>query len=465
MRHAMKPVSTVELREPVKLLDRVAGDILFRTVQHDVTLEMFLADVARAAAALPDSVHILNCCSHRYWFTVGFAAALVRGQVTIVAGDQSPRALGKLAARFGSLSAVTNVHGPALPVPHVVIGPDESAVSQAGPVPLIDGTRVALIVFTSGSTGEPEGTEKSFGELAARSRAAAARFEFGDDALTTMIGTVPANHMYGLETTVLLPLHARVASWCDPVFYPADLKQALSAQTGRSVLVTSPLQLRAMLEMTGAARFPDMVISATAPLDPQLAAQAEARWGTRVMEIFGATEVGSVASRRTVTNESWLVYPGVSLDGEDGPLVSADGAETRRLNDVVTLLDGGTRFRLIGRCGDLVKLGGRRASLAGLSRILLDIDGVSDGIFVAPDNLDHSSTARLVALMVSDVLSAADVLAALRTRMDPIFLPRPLLHVPALPRNVLGKLPRDALLPVLAQAPDMAARGYAAFDL
>jgi acyl-coenzyme A synthetase/AMP-(fatty) acid ligase len=228
-------------------------------------------------------------------------------------------------------------------------------------------------------------------------------------------------------------------------------------------LVTSPLQVRAMLEMTGAAQFPDMVISATAPLDAQLAAQTEARWGTRVMEIFGATEVGSVASRRTVTDESWLVYPGVSLSGEDGPLVSADGAATRRMNDVVTLLDGGTRFRLIGRCGDWVKLGGRRASLAGLSRILLDIDGVSDGTFVAPDDLEKNSTARLVALMVSDVLSAADVLAALRTRMDPVFLPRPLLHVPALPRNELGKLPRDALLPVLAQARDMAARGLAAF--
>ena len=463
MRHAMEPASRVGLDRPVKLVDRQPGEILFRTATHDVTLEIFLADVARAAAALPDDVHILNCCSHRYWFAVGFAAALVRGKVTIVAGDQSPRALGKLATQFGSLSAVTNVGGAALPVPHVVIGPDENAVAPARPAPLIDSARAALIVFTSGSTGEPEGTAKSFGELAARSRAAAARFGFCDDDLTTIIGTVPANHMYGLETTVLLPLHSNVASWCDPVFYPADLKQALRTQTGSTVLVTSPLQLRAMLEMTGAPRYPSMVISATAPLDPQLAAQTEARWGTRVMEIFGATEVGSVASRRTVTDEAWLVYPGVSLSGEDGPLVSADGAETRRLNDVVTLLDGGTRFRLIGRCGDIVKLGGRRASLAGLSRILLDIDGVSDGIFVAPDDLENSSTARLVALMVSDVLSAAEVLAALRTRMDPIFLPRPLLHVPALPRNVLGKLPRGALLPVLAQAPDMAARGLAAF--
>ena len=121
--------------------------------------------------------------------------------------------------------------------------------------------------------------------------------------------------MYGLETTVLLPLHAEVASWCEPVFYPADLQQALNAQTAMSVLVTSPLQLRAMLEMTGAARLPGMVISATAPLDRQLAALAETRWGTQVLEIFGADGGGL---RREQADRDGRCVAGLSGRGADG---------------------------------------------------------------------------------------------------------------------------------------------------
>jgi acyl-coenzyme A synthetase/AMP-(fatty) acid ligase len=266
-----------------------------------------------------------------------------------------------------------------------------------------------------------------------------------------IVGTVPPHHMYGFETTILLPLHAAVSSWCHPVFYPADLHAALASPTARSVLVTTPLQLRAMLAMRGAQHFPDTVISATAPLDAELAAEAERVWHSEVLEIFGATEVGSIASRRTVADADWSLYPGVTLSGEDGPLVTAPGAASRRLSDVVTLLDGGQRFRLIGRCGDMVKLGGRRASLAGLTRALTGLEGVSDGVFVAPDDIEIRPTARLMALVVSPALSNEDVLGALRQRIDPVFMPRPLVRVAALPRNALGKLPRQDVLSLLAR--------------
>lgn len=51
--------------------------------------------------------------------------------------------------------------------------------------------------------------------------------------------------------------------------------------------------------------------------------------------------------------------------------------------------------------------------------------------------------------MVAPTLQAEQILAALRLVMDPVFLPRPLRLVPALPRNDTGKLPRDTLLALL----------------
>ena len=381
---------------------------------------------------------------------MGFAACLLRGQVSLLTGDHSAHGLAALGQRFAQTWVLTDDPAARFAVPHLAIGP--APAPPCPDAPLIEAGRPAVVVFSSGSTGEPVGTAKTFGELALRSRAAGQRFGFdGDDTAATIVGTVPPHHMYGFETTVLLPLHAAVSSWCDPVFYPGDLRAALSATRGRLVLVTTPLHLRAMLAMVGARRAPDAVISATAPLDAALAAEAEALWGAEVLEIFGASEVGSIASRRTVRDAAWSLYPGVTLTGEARPLVGAPGAAKRPLSDVVALVEGGRAFRLLGRCGDMVKLAGRRASLAALSRTLTELEGVSDGVFLAPDDIETRPTARLMALVVSPALSRDQVLGGLRQRIDPVFLPRPLVRVPALPRNGLGKLPRQALLALLAE--------------
>ena len=333
--------------DTLPLTDRGPSDVLFVGAAGKVTASAFLADVRRAAAVLPTGRNMVNLCVSRYWFAVGFAACLVRGQISLLTGNHSARGLAQLAERFAETWVLTDNQTLQCPLRHAVIGPDLPHVAVKK-IPRIAAGMVAVTVFSSGSTGEPVGTAKTFGELVQRSRAAESRFAFGAAAPATIVGTVPPHHMYGFETTVLLPLHAPVSSWCDPVFYPPDLRVPLAACADRAVLVTTPLQLRAMLAMKGAVRSPDMVISATAPLDRALAEKAERLWDAEVHEIFGATEVGSIASRRTVRDADWSLYPGVTLADEDRPVVSAEGAAPRALNDVVRIAADGRHFSLLG---------------------------------------------------------------------------------------------------------------------
>lgn len=312
--------------------------------------------------------------------------------------------------------------------------------------PILPADQPAAIVFTSGSTGEPVGTEKSWGTLAGRSIAGGARFGMRAEAPVSVVGTVPPWHMYGFETTALLPLHAGCASWCAPLFYPSDVRDALAAVPAPRVLVTTPLQLRAVVRSGTGLPPLAAVISATAPLDPALAAETEARWATQVLEIFGATEVGSIASRRTVLGPDWTLYDGVRLEQEEAGSVRvlAPPAPPGMLADVVELT-GADRFRLIGRADDVLKLGGRRASLAGLNRLLNEIPGVADGVFLPPEDGDERPTARMQAFVIAPERSPEEILAELRERIDQAFLPRRVIRVDRLPRNDVGKLPRDAL--------------------
>jgi acyl-coenzyme A synthetase/AMP-(fatty) acid ligase len=309
--------------------------------------------------------------------------------------------------------------------------------------------QLAAIVFTSGSTGEPIAHHKNWGMLVERSNDAAAAFGFSGPRPHSIVGMVPPHHMYGLETTVLLPMHVSVTVWCDAAFYPHDVAAALNAVPEPRVLVTTPLQIGALLR--GDLRFPalDRVISATAPLFHDVARAAEQAWNTRVEEIFGATEVGSIASRRTIDGDVWRTYPRVRLTrdetGNDGEIkVHAPFASPRGLSDLFELLDS-SRFRLIGRRSDVIKCGGRRTSLSELNRILTSIDGVIDGQFIAPDDLETRPGARPLVFAVAPGLDASALLRELRSRIDPLFLPRRVMLVDSMPRNDVGKLTKGAM--------------------
>ena len=80
-----------------------------------------------------------------------------------------------------------------------------------------------------------------------------------------------------------------------------------------------------------------------------------------------------------------------------------------------------------------------------LNRILNEIEGVEDGVFMAPEDLDRNPAARLAAFVVAPSRSAEEILAALRERVEAVFLPRPVVMLDALPRDGVGKLSRRAL--------------------
>lgn len=447
-------VPTIPLAIPlaIPLVGRDDTAVLFRRAGDAMTAARFLRDAHRVAADLPDSRHVCNLCQDRYAFAVTLAAVALRGQISLLSSDRSAASLTKLGESFERVLSVSDTATTPTPLRHHVIALHGDM--PAGPVanPTIPADRVVAIVFTSGSTGAPVGYPKTWGAITERSLDAAKRFGIAEGALTAIVGTVPPQHMYGFETTVLLPLHTESASWSGPSFYPSDIRDALQGMPGPRILVTTPLQLRTLVDSRTSLPPLHSVISATAPLDPAVAAAAEERWNVPVLEIFGATEVGSIASRRTLNGPTWTAYDQVRLapaGSSDRVTVSAPYSESHTLADVVEQLSP-TEFRLIGRAADMVKLGGRRASLAGLNNILLDIPGVVDGVFIAPENLDSSPTARLQLIAVAPELTPEDILAELRTRMEAVFLPRRVIRVNALPRNEAGKLTRAALDRLLA---------------
>jgi acyl-coenzyme A synthetase/AMP-(fatty) acid ligase len=163
------------------------------------------------------------------------------------------------------------------------------------------------------------------------------------------------------------------------------------------------------------------------------------------LEIYGSTETGQIAVRESTKTQEWQLFAGVRFEQRDG-VTWAFGGHVELptpMNDVIEPV-GEQRFLLHGRMADLINIAGKRNSLSYLNLQLTAIPGVSDGAFYMPDETPDGVT-RLCAFVVAPGMTAAQVQAALRERIDSIFLPRPLVLLDALPRNATGKLPRDAL--------------------
>jgi acyl-coenzyme A synthetase/AMP-(fatty) acid ligase len=402
----------------------------------------FLADVGAVADALPAHTFAINLCGDRYAFLVAFAAVGLRRQTNLLPTSRVERVIDEARAAYPDSYCVHDSDIKAL------LG---SPFQPGRMEPAIDADHVMAIAFTSGSTGRSEPHLKRWGELVAGGFLAERRFGSLAAAGTSVVATVPPQHMYGLETTIMLPLVAGLALDAGRPFFAIDIATTMALVPAPRLLVTTPAHLR--IAVDAGVQWPELalVLSATAPLSRRLAVAAEETFAAPVMEIYGFTEAGSIASRRTVDDDLWCLYDGIAI--KEGFVHAAHLGEPVPMPDLVEL-HAGNRFALLGRHQDMVNIAGKRTSLAYLNAVLNDVEGVVDAAFVI-DAATGKRSPRLMALVAAPGVSRATIMEALARRIDPLFLPRPLVLLDRLPRNETGKLPRDEVAALVRQVADL----------
>jgi acyl-coenzyme A synthetase/AMP-(fatty) acid ligase len=322
----------------------------------------------------------------------------------------------------------------------------ETSIACSMAVPNIRLQAIAAIAYTSGSTGKPKANSKTWAVLSGTAQLLGQRFLTGEQLL---IPTVPPQHMYGLETSIFMTLQTSAALFAGKTFYPQDIAQAASDHAN-SILVTTPVHLRALDQALPALKGVGKVISATAALQQSLARAVEAKLDCSVEEIYGFTEAGSTASRRTLDGAKWQLLDSMQLIAEDNEIFVTGPQLSERVAvlDKISLLDNGSAFELAGRAEDVINVAGKRASLVDLNNKLLAVDGVEDAIIFMPDG--EAEAKRPAALIVTERDKKA-VLSDFAKKVEAVFIPRPVYLVPELKRQATGKIPRQQLLDTLAR--------------
>lgn len=417
-----------------------------------ITRQQFLRDLGALLARLPDRPYVLNHCDDRYHFLVGLAAASMRGQVSLFPSNRVAAVLTQLQRDYPGMYCLSDQPAPDEAGLMEVCSYNTDGLATPATEPAFLPEQLMAIAFTSGSTGVPKQYPKHWGGFVHEARIAGQRLGLDSTRGGQILATVPAQHMYGFVYSVIMPAQWGYAVGAERPFYPEDIRRALAARPQPTILVTTPVHIRACV-LDGAALAPlDFILSSTAPLDGALAARAEALYGTHIQEFYGSTETGAIASRRQAQGESWHTFDDIHVASTDAgfridtpylpqPIILGDQVEVRSERE----------FLLHGRNTEIVKIAGKRVALGDLNRVLLAVEGVVDASFFLPNVEEGVREPRLTAFVVAPGRSREQILDALRAHIDPVFLPRPLRLVEVLPRNATGKLPRASLLNLLRE--------------
>jgi len=416
-------------------------EIFSRSAAGSATQQEFLQRVLSLAACLPDQRYLINLCRDRYYFAVAFCAALVKRSTNLLPPNKQPEVLINLASKYRVACCLVDdgISPDGIDCIDVREIKDSRCKNPPAYMPMIYADHIAAVVFTSGSTGEPTAIEKQWRTLTGTAHLLSMQLCDALKRTPSIIATVPAQHMYGLEMSIMMPLHSKSIMVSTHPFFPHEVADSLANTPEPRCLVTTPVHMRAILESGMKMPPVNKVISATAPLSNEIAKQLEQLLSGSVEEIYGCTEAGSLATRRTTLEDEWHMLPGMELSMEQGQVfVSGEHLpEKTKLHDRIEIIDERT-FRFLGRSSDLVNVAGKRASLADLTHKLLCIEGIEDAVVFLPEEQGREAQ-RLAALVVSD-LSDYEICRRLVRKIDPVFVPRPMRKVACLPRNEMGKI-------------------------
>lgn len=309
-----------------------------------------------------------------------------------------------------------------------------------------------LLKTTSGSTGQPRALPFTSANMLADGRQIAGTMGIlpGDRNL----GAIPFGHSYGLGN-LILPLIAQGTMLISSnEILPGPLAEQ-AARFGATVLPSVPAVLRALAQTAGPpGRLGTIrkVISAGAPLRPEIARPFHEKFGVPIQNFYGSSETGGICFDRT--GEATLAgrsvgFPldgvGVSLDAENRVIVRGTAVVTPgeyTLADLGAWNDAG-ELVLTGRALPLANIGGKKVSPLEVERTLRDLEGVSDA-WVWVQTRTTGAGDFLLAAVETD-RSSSEVRHALAERLPLWQVPRRLWITTRLPRTARGKIDRQEL--------------------
>lgn len=102
-----------------------------------ITARQFLADVAHLVSYLPPAKHLLNMCSDRYHFTVGFAAAILSNKVSLLPPSHTNEMVSQLKRYAPDTFCLSEHEQPLIDLPHTLLSTNPASTTESFTAPQV----------------------------------------------------------------------------------------------------------------------------------------------------------------------------------------------------------------------------------------------------------------------------------------------------------------------------------------
>lgn len=435
---------------------------------------------------------LVFCASTSVRFVIAYLAALRLGATVVLANPSYPPAdLHRLATRSRAVLVVADDDLAGALSPDCAVAPLDDITARAASAPerapaAITSDNIALLAYTSGTTGDPKGVPLSHGMLLASIRSAMQSWRW--TASDTLVHALPLFHQHGLSG-----LHATLLAGSRAImlskFDPGELISVVDREQATVVFAVPSIHQRLAelgTDELAPLRRLRLLTSGSAPLSPALADALVDKLGFAPLERYGLTESGLDVSN-PYDGERRIGTVGVPLPGVEVGLFDATGSAVAAGDDGEIVLrgpqifdgylddpdatraafwpDGWFRTGDLGRWSDDGYL-----TITGRLKELI----ISGGMNIAPREVElaleqHASVEEAaVAGMPSErwgeevaawvvphdatSFDADALIAHCREHLAPYKCPKQVFALDVLPRNAMGKIARSDLAPTASGA-------------
>ncbi len=405
----------------------------------------------RKALAGYEGEGVCLATTNRAVMAAALLAALAGGPILLLPYALSLPAIARMQRLTGFTTAIAD-DATDLPDGTTIIRPPplpSPALPASAPRP---GTEL-LQIFTGGSTNAPQLWKKSWENMFGEGLLLARSFAVTEQ--DCIVATAPPYHIYGLLFSVILPLVSSASVVADTPSFPGEIAEAVQAHQA-TILASIPPHYRALRGKKLASAGLRLAFSSAGMLDEEDNRAFSQVNGVGIVEVYGSTETGGVASRNRFRGESaFTPFPVVSWGIKDHRLcvrspwlspglpLADDGFFTT--GDRVEAAGTGNGFTLKGRTDGVAKVGGKRVDLEEVHAVLKKAPGVSECVVTALPEAG-SRGERIVALVQGTDVDIEQIRERLAASLEAYALPRAIKIINRIPVKENGKYDRDAIM-------------------
>ncbi len=393
------------------------------------------------------------CCTaeNKALLAAALLASLAGGPTLLLPYAFSAKALAQLQQATGFTTALSDIPRD-FPEGVRVLGPPPAENGKI-PVGRQPCRRPELLkIFTGGSTGTPQIWAKTAANIFGEGFFLARRYEVTER--DCILATIPPYHIYGLLFSVIVPLVASATVVNETPSFPGEIVQ-VARDSRVTILASVPVHYRVLRDKKMNLR---LAFSSAGMLDCEDNEIFCRHNHLGVVEVYGSTETGGIATRNRWQGEEFFTpFPTIAwkINGDrlavHSPYVSPelpiDGDGFYTAGDLVEARDPG-QFCLKSRADTVTKVGGKRVDLEEIGSLIKKQPGVRDCVVMAlPDagGREH----RIGALIEGDTVDIKTVQKGLANSLEPYALPRRIKQVARIPITKNGKYDWLAIVQLL----------------